>query len=86
MSDQTTRTQPFQAGADHPKTTTLLLQTAADFDVVLCCKLYAGFNIKSLPTSPPNVAAVESARDFTERLAADESASSDYKSTTLLMR
>lgn len=86
MSDQTTRTQPFQVGADHPKTTTLPPQTAADFYVVLCCKLYAGFNIESPPTSPPNVAAVESAHDFTERLAADESARSDYKSTTLLMR
>lgn len=37
-------------------------------------------------TRPPHAAAETSVRDFTEKLIADESVCSDYKSATLLMR
>lgn len=37
-------------------------------------------------TSPPHAAAETSVYDFTEKLIADESVCSDYKSATLLMR
>lgn len=60
------------------------LQTTADFRI--WCNLYSGFSKGKLPTRPPHVAATKSGYDFTEKLAANESACSDYKSTTLLMR
>lgn len=37
-------------------------------------------------TGPPHTAAETSVYDFTEKLIADESVCSDYKSVTLLMR
>lgn len=81
---QTSTTRQFQKGEDHHsnKTTLLflhkVLQTLSGFLSTTFCLVFT--------TRPPHAAAETSVCDFTEKLIADESVCSDYKSATLLMR